>query len=465
MIGITIKLLFPIILLSFAVGGCSPKAKTSYLIRDMENPPQVIQDTFSVKGISDYILLDDEGYPFRLVYLCENRVYNFVEEPEKNFLLTSFQPILETPLEKKFSADDRRRIWACLERKVWEEQSRAAEQRRRTVEERSRLENELQAARLEQERIQKEIEARNRAEEERQRRLEAEIRRAEEERQRKAEEEQRRRAEEERKVRYYRSGESEKGELVSSPPPLKAMERGVFLIMKETSVHEDPRVDSKVLGEGKKYDLFDTLNTRKDPKGNAWHQVLVKERIVSTKARRFGWTPEEKAFWVKNKLPAWVFSGDPARTGSAKPAKISADDLQYTGKKFSTPDKTMLYEVAYEVNLEFVERIYGWIEDKSGIRRSDKNADEMRALLKDLAYTLWPLPIQEDVLRGQIRTGFTPEQVILSWGKPDHVNKTRTLVGVHEQWVYGENPFPNTYVYFENGEVKSWEFLKSGAKP
>ena len=98
-----------------------------------------MQDTFSAKGKSDYILLDDDGYPFRLVYLCENRVYNFTEEPEKNFLLTSFQPILDTPVERKLSADDRRRIWACLERKVWEEQSRVVEMKRRVTEERLRL--------------------------------------------------------------------------------------------------------------------------------------------------------------------------------------------------------------------------------------------------------------------------------------------------------------------------------------
>ena len=162
---------------------------------------------------------------------------------------------------------------------------------------------------------------------------------------------------------------------------------------------------------------------------------------------------------------AWVFPGDPAKSSTAKPLKMNVEDLQFTGKKVSTPDRNTLYEVTYEVNLEFVDRILGWIEERNGIRRSDKNPDEMRALLKDLAYTLWPLPIQTDVLRGQIRTGFTPEQVVLSWGKPDHINKTRTLIGVHEQWVYGENPFPNTYVYLENGEVKSWEFLKSGPKP
>ena len=465
MIRFPSNIFLPFMLFILSICGCSPQAKTSYLIRDMENPPLVIQDTFLVKGKSDYILLDDDGYPFRLVYLCENRVYNFNEEPEKNFILTSFQPILDTPIEQKLSGDDRRRIWACLERKVWEEQSRVVELKRRVTEERLRLENDLPLIRLEQNRIRAEIEEKKRAEEEKRQRLEAEIRRNEEERQRKAEEEQRRKAEEERKIKFYKAGDREREDPASPPPSLKSSERGVFLVMKETPIYEDSRIESKTQGQGKKYDVFEVLNTRKDQKGGVWHQVLVRDRFVSTKGKRSGWTPEERSFWVKNKLLAWVFPGDPARSITVKPLKMNVEDLQFTGKKISIPDKNTFYEVTYEVNLEFTERILGWIEENHGIRRSDKNPDEMRALLKDLAYTLWPLPIQTDILRGQIRTGFTPEQVTLSWGKPDHINKTRTLVGVHEQWVYGENPFPNTYVYIENGEVKSWEFLKSGTKP
>ena len=162
-----VKILFPpFILLTLSLCGCSPQAKTSYLIRDMENPPRVIQDTFSAKGKSDYILLDDDGYAFRLVYLCENRVYNFTEEPEKNFLLTSFQPILDTPVERKLSGDDRRRIWACLERKVWEEQSRVVELKRRVTEERLRLESDLPPILLEQNRIRAEMEEKKKVEEE-----------------------------------------------------------------------------------------------------------------------------------------------------------------------------------------------------------------------------------------------------------------------------------------------------------
>jgi hypothetical protein len=458
------KFIFLLLPLLALCTGCSPKAKISYLLRDFENAPRVIQDTFSARGKSDYILIDDAGYPFRLIYLCENRVYNFTEEPAKNFLLISFQPILDTPVEQRLSADDRRRIWACMERKVWEEQSRVEAMKRQVIEDRGRLENELQSARTERTRLVVEIEGARRAEAEKQRRMEAEMRRVEEERQRKADEEQRRKDEEERKIKFYKAGEREREEPSLLLPPIKATETGIFLIMKETNIYEEPRFDSKIQGQGKKYDLFDVLNTRKDPRGGLWHQVVVKDRVISTKGKRSGWTPEERAFWVKNKLLTWVYPGDPARINSVKPIKINVDELQFTGKRITSPDKSSFYEVIYEINVEFTERVLGLIEERNGIRRRDKNADEMRALLKDLAYTLWPLSIQTDILRGQIRERFTPEQVILSWGKPDHINKTRTLVGVHEQWVYGENPFPNTYVYFENGEVKSWEFLKSGPK-
>jgi len=455
---------FAFLPLIFFVWGCSSTAKTSYLLRDIDNPPRVIQDTFSARGKSDYILIDDAGYPFRLIYLCENRVYNFTEEPAKNFLLISFQPILDTPAEQGLSADDRRRIWACMERKVWEEQSRVEDLKRRVMEQRARLENELQSARLERTRLRAEIEDARKAEAEKQRRIEAEMRRIEEERQRKADEEQRRKAEEERKIKFYKAGEREREDPPPPLPPIKATETGTLLIMKETNIYEEPRMDSKIQGEGKKYDLFDVLNTRKDKRGGSWYQVVVRDRIITTKGKRSGWTPEERAFWVKNKLLAWVYPGDAAKANTAKPLKFNVEEVQYTGKRIITPDKIALYEVIYEVNMEFAERVLGWIEEKNGIRRSDKNADEMRALLKDLAYTLWPLSIQTDILRAQIKVGFTPQQVTLSWGKPDHINKTRTLVGVHEQWVYGENPFPNTYVYIENGEVKNWEFLKSGTK-
>jgi len=49
------------------------------------------------------------------------------------------------------------------------------------------------------------------------------------------------------------------------------------------------------------------------------------------------------------------------------------------------------------------------------------------------------------------RIGMSPEQVTkeTSWGKPNHINRTTTAYGVHEQWVYGGG----NYLYFENGRL------------
>jgi hypothetical protein len=443
---------------------CSSKPKASILLRDHSDPPGVIQEAFAREGKSDYFLLHDDGYSYRLIYLCENRVLNFIEEPKNNPVLVSIQPILDTAVEKRLSTDDRRRIWACIERKVWEEQSRVEEFKSRLIRERFQLEGEIKAAQAEKALILGEIAEKKRLEEERQRRLDQEKRRAEEERQKRAAEEQRKLVEEERKIKYYKTGEKEDPTSLPPPPPPppKMTESGVFMVMKEAMIFEEGREKSKISARANKYDIFDVINSMKDETGRQWYQLVLGERVVSEKGKKVGWSPEEKSYWVKNKLLAWVYPGEIGNINNIKPLKIKPDDVFFTGKVALTPQKLTFYEVTYGMNTTVREEIFGWIEGTDGIRRSTKNKSEMRDLLKDLSKTMWPIRIQEDILRGYIRQGFSREQVVLSWGRPDHVNTTRTLVGVHEQWVYGEPPFPKSYVYFENGVVKNWEFFKSG---
>ena len=58
-----------------------------------------------------------------------------------------------------------------------------------------------------------------------------------------------------------------------------------------------------------------------------------------------------------------------------------------------------------------------------------------------------------DAIKGQrVALGMTADQVILSWGKPEDVNRSVGSWGIHEQWVYGEQ-----YVYLENGKVTSFQ--------
>lgn len=443
---------------------CAPKPRSSLLLKDFPQPPPLIEEIIAQEGQVDYFLLHDEGYAWRLIFLCPNKVYNLVEDSQDKLVLVSSHSVLGTEVEEKIPLSDRIKAWSCWEQRVREEQSRLAEIKKILAEERKRIEEEITALAAEKERIEREIEERKKIAGQRQQ-IAAERRAAEAEAQAKLEEEQRKKIEkieEEKKVKYYRAREKEREEVKekeTSPQP-KVTETGIFLVMKDSAVQEMPKRSSRVLGKVKKYDLFEVLNTVRDNFGNQWHQIFLNERTGSKKIKRIGWTPEERSFWIKHKLLAWVYPGEISKIQTTKPLKLPVEEIHYTGKKTSLPDKPHLFEVTYEVSIDYTEKIYGWIEDQNGIRRADKNIEEMMELMKKLAATLWPLRIQHDILRGYIRVGFTPDQVILSWGEPDHINKTRTFMGVHEQWVYGAKPFPRAYVYFENGLVKSWEFLK-----
>lgn len=52
----------------------------------------------------------------------------------------------------------------------------------------------------------------------------------------------------------------------------------------------------------------------------------------------------------------------------------------------------------------------------------------------------------------KIKIGMTKEMVIMSWGKPNKVNRTVTANLVSEQWVY-----ETAYLYFTNGKLTSWQ--------
>jgi len=69
------------------------------------------------------------------------------------------------------------------------------------------------------------------------------------------------------------------------------------------------------------------------------------------------------------------------------------------------------------------------------------------------------------ILNGRIFIGMNTEQVLASWGKPNKINRSVYEWGVHEQWVYGglsgygrySSYTEPTYLYFEDGLLKSWQ--------
>lgn len=59
-----------------------------------------------------------------------------------------------------------------------------------------------------------------------------------------------------------------------------------------------------------------------------------------------------------------------------------------------------------------------------------------------------------DAIKAQkVFIGMGKDQVILSWGQPDDVNKTITGKNTYEQWVYNKGNYKYSYLYFENGKL------------
>ena len=60
----------------------------------------------------------------------------------------------------------------------------------------------------------------------------------------------------------------------------------------------------------------------------------------------------------------------------------------------------------------------------------------------------WPPQIEQAAIRKQILLGMTEEQIRMSVGDPQKINRTVSARGVSEQWVYDGG-----YLYFENGKL------------
>ena len=65
----------------------------------------------------------------------------------------------------------------------------------------------------------------------------------------------------------------------------------------------------------------------------------------------------------------------------------------------------------------------------------------------------WDKATAEIIKQRKIKLGMSEQQLLLSWGKPERINKTVGSSGVHEQWVYGLGQ----YVYMQNGKLTSFQ--------
>lgn len=69
----------------------------------------------------------------------------------------------------------------------------------------------------------------------------------------------------------------------------------------------------------------------------------------------------------------------------------------------------------------------------------------------------WSTKIWAYVEKCDCWIGMTPEMAYMTMGKPEEINTTAGSWGKIEQWVYEGSNYNNTYLYFKNGKLVSWQ--------
>ena len=144
-----------------------------------------------------------------------------------------------------------------------------------------------------------------------------------------------------------------------------------------------------------------------------------------------------------------------------KPELLETTIVQKT-EIYENPDNTsrVVYTIAKGEKVEILDyqvhyfkvkysEYIGWLSKYNiGITRKIHDLKTQKLVQK------YGIEITEDIIDEKIWLDMTREMVIDSWGTPKKVMRTVGKTGDNEQWLY-----ENTYLYFQNGKLVSWQDL------
>ncbi len=143
--------------------------------------------------------------------------------------------------------------------------------------------------------------------------------------------------------------------------------------------------------------------------------------------------------------------------------KIKTWEAKYLGKKGSIGEVYLLQNTEY---LIFREKYEPFIKPLTTKEKEAEFMEELASMIKEAekkeliesAERKAQIIKKYGAVNGlkifnkRIWLGMTSAMALASWGDPNKVNRTVGKWGVHEQWVYDD-----TYLYFENGKLTSWQ--------
>ncbi len=220
--------------------------------------------------------------------------------------------------------------------------------------------------------------------------------------------------------------------------------QGSFLVTKSIYLYKAPKKDSKKIltRRNKAYDVTD-LKILKDD------QIFLKISVPSTnhKVNGSGFiieTDDELIGKAGKKIK--VYAEIPTtKENQTNFVLVSANDVKLTAK--ATRSSHFLGITFRAVNYESVLPREYWVLDWGGIYRPDKDAKWLNDAYQRIKKMKFKAQKVNKLLLGIIETGYTSEQVKLSWGDPEKEQPGEVAGEV--EWTY-----PNKKVILEKGLVK-----------
>lgn len=227
------------------------------------------------------------------------------------------------------------------------------------------------------------------------------------------------------------------------PSPLSA-NQGSFLVTKSIYLYKAPNKTSKKIltRRNKAYDVIN-LKVLKDK------QVFLKISVPSTnhKVNGSGFiieTDDELISKAGRKIK--VYDKIPTtKENLTNFVLINTNDVKLTAQK--TRSSHFLGITFRGVNFESILPREYWVLDWGGIYRPDKNALWMNDAYRQIKKLKLKAQKSNKLLLGIIETGYSGQQVKLSWGEP--LKEEPGEVAGEVEWTY-----PNKKVILENGFVK-----------
>jgi len=223
-----------------------------------------------------------------------------------------------------------------------------------------------------------------------------------------------------------------------------------LVVIKNGNIRDGAGLNYKVIGKAEFGDFYEDSSSNFEKVGN-WFKLEGHKMILNKDKTLKAWLNTNAIYHIsdaKGKVCWLVVSPDKPTTF------VEGEVIDFTGKE-EAKLKEVLYHPKEYIEM-YIHKSLITLKDRNSqcyayLQKIKENRYRNNRIVKIRKYHL-PSDIENLIIEKRIRIGMTKQQVILSWGKPERINRSVGSWGIHEQWIYGR-----TYVYFENGILTAWQ--------